>query len=465
MLASALSMVFNNQSRRKRPPPDSIYTPLDKISRYAVDAQWLTPHFEKMLSDNAQLVRIYLDGWRLTREVRFKQVIEETLEYVRRELTHPDGGFYAAQDADSEGYEGKFFVWEPGKIQSILGPELGELFCRVYRVTAGGNFEGKSILNRLAGLNLNPEDQEELEAILAPAKRRLWEVRERRVKPERDEKILTSWNGLMVSGLLDAYQIFGIPMYLDMAERSLAFLLERVRVNGRLHRTVTGGQARLNGYLDDYAFLAAALIDAYEATSRRLYLERAVELTEINYAGTVLGRRDGRLFLHRAGSRGADSTDEVRNRRRHAVRQRSRGDKSAAAVFLCGRAVLLGPSRPDAPRLSRPDGSKRAWLGGPAVGAGPFSREAKGDRVGGGTDRSSRAGAAEADLRLLYSEQDTHRAGERSERWTGAGPGGGRRKRRGERQADRLRLSWVHLLRACDGMGGVAAVAGNNVRD
>jgi uncharacterized protein YyaL (SSP411 family) len=249
--------------------------------RYAVDAQWLIPHFEKMLYDNAQLVRIYLDGWRLTREVRFKQVIEETLEYVRRELTHPDGGFYAAQDADSEGYEGRFFVWEPGEIQSILGPELGELFCRVYGVTAGGNFEGKSILNRLAGLNLNSEDQEELETILAPARRRLWEVRERRVKPQCDEKILTSWNGLMVSGLLDAYQTFGTPIYLDMAERSLAFLLERAWVNGRLHRTVTGGQARLNGYLDDYAFLAAALIDAYEATSQPGYLERAVELTEI----------------------------------------------------------------------------------------------------------------------------------------------------------------------------------------
>ncbi len=249
--------------------------------RYAVDAQWLIPHFEKMLYDNAQLVRIYLDGWRLTREIRFKQVVEETLEYVRREMTHPGGGFYAAQDADSEGHEGKFFVWEPGEIKSELGPELGELFCRVYGVTADGNFEGRSILNRLAGLNLKPEEQEELETVLAPARRRLREVRDRRVKPERDDKILTSWNGLMVSGFLDAYQTFGTPSYLDMAERALAFLLERAWMNGRLHRTVTGGRARLNGYLDDYAFLAAALIDAYEATSQRGYLEHAVELTEI----------------------------------------------------------------------------------------------------------------------------------------------------------------------------------------
>jgi len=246
-----------------------------------VDGQWLVPHFEKMLYDIAQLVRIYLDGWRLTREFRFKQVVEETLEYVSREMVHPDGGFYAAQDADSEGHEGKYFVWEPAEIKAILGTDRGELFCRVYGVTSEGNFEGKSILNRLASANLQPEEMREVERVLAPARRQLLEVRERRVKPQRDDKILTSWNGLMISGLVDAYQTLGLPAYLSVAEKALAFLLDHAYQNGRLFRTVTDGVGRLNGYLDDYAFLAAALIDTFEATSNPTYLDKACELTEV----------------------------------------------------------------------------------------------------------------------------------------------------------------------------------------
>ena len=249
--------------------------------RYSVDGLWLVPHFEKMLYDNAQLVRIYLDGWRLTRESRFQQVVEETLEYINREMVHPDGGFHAAQDADSEGHEGKYFVWEQAEIKTVLGTELGDPFCRVYGVTSEGNFEGKSILNRLASASLQPEELQEVERVLAPARRQLLEVRERRVKPQRDDKILTSWNGLMISGLVDAYQTLGLPTYLSVAEKALAFLLDHAYQNGRLFRTVTDGVGRLNGYLDDYAFLAAALIDTFEATSNPTYLDKACELTEV----------------------------------------------------------------------------------------------------------------------------------------------------------------------------------------
>ncbi len=249
--------------------------------RYSVDGLWLVPHFEKMLYDNAQLVRIYLDGWRLTRESRFQQVVEETLEYINREMVHPDGGFHAAQDADSEGHEGKYFVWEQAEIKTVLGTELGDLFCRVYGVTSEGNFEGKSILNRLASANLQPEELQEVERVLAPARRQLLEVRERRVKPQRDDKILTSWNGLMISGLLDAYQTLGVPAYLSAAEKALAFLLNHAYQQGRLFRTVTDGVGRLNGYLDDYAFLGTALMDAFEATSNPTYLDKACELTEV----------------------------------------------------------------------------------------------------------------------------------------------------------------------------------------
>jgi uncharacterized protein YyaL (SSP411 family) len=243
--------------------------------RYAVDGRWLVPHFEKMLYDNAQLVRIYLDGWRLTKEPRFRQVVEETLEYLRRELTHLDGAFFAAQDADSEGEEGKFFVWEPQEIAAVLGAELGEEFCRAYGVTEAGNFEGRNVLNRLGLLSLLPEEQERIDSHLRPARKTLLAAREGRVKPQRDENILTSWNALAISAFLDAYQTFGTPWYLSAAEQALTFLIDYAVENGRVFRTVTGGKGRINGYLDDYVNLAAALLDAFEATSHAWYLDQA----------------------------------------------------------------------------------------------------------------------------------------------------------------------------------------------
>ena len=250
--------------------------------RYSTDGQWLVPHFEKMLYDNAQLVRLYLDGWRLSREPRFKQVVEETLEYLRREMVHPDGGFYTAQDADSEGHEGKYFIWDPTEVNAILGLDLGEVFCRVYDITDRGNFEGKNIPNLInANGKIDVKDLPNAEQAFADARRKLLEVRERRVKPLRDDKILTGWNGLMLSGVLDAYQTLGNAAYLDMAEKALAFLLEHAYKNGRLFRTVTGGIGKLNAYLDDYAFLAAALIDAFEATAKPAYLDKARELTAV----------------------------------------------------------------------------------------------------------------------------------------------------------------------------------------
>ncbi len=248
--------------------------------RYSVDGEWKVPHFEKMLYDNAQLVRIYLDGWRLTKDEGFRQVVEETLEYVRREMTHPDGAFFAAQDADSEGHEGAFFVWTPVEIMAVLGAELGGEFCRFYGVTEDGNFEGKNVLHRLSGLELSPEEQEVAESTLRPARAKLLAARERRVKPLRDENILTSWNAMMVSSFLDAAVTFGVPAYRAAAEQALTYLLDYAVVNGRVCRTVGGGKGRLNGYLDDAAWLATALLDAFEATSHRWYLDQACAVTE-----------------------------------------------------------------------------------------------------------------------------------------------------------------------------------------
>ena len=248
--------------------------------RYSVDGQWLIPHFEKMLYDNAQLVRIYLDAWRLTKEPRFREVVEETLEYVRRELTSQDGAFFAAQDADSEGHEGAYFVWERKEIVAVLGSDMAEEFCRHYGVTENGNFEGKNVLNRLGKTQLGPEAQKEVEFSLHPARTKLLAAREQRTMPQRDDNILTSWNAMMVSAYLDAYQTFGVPAHLAAAERAVTFLLDYAVENGRVYRTVTAGRGRLNGYLDDAACFAAALLDAFEATSHRWYLEQARQATD-----------------------------------------------------------------------------------------------------------------------------------------------------------------------------------------
>ncbi len=249
--------------------------------RYSVDSKWLVPHFEKMLYDNAQLIRLYLDGWRLTQSFRFRQVVEETLEYIHREMISPEGGFYTAQDADSEGVEGKYFVWTPEEFSTILGPELGAEMCRIYDVTESGNFEGKAILNRIESSDFDEKEMDRIEALLAPAREQMRKAREPRIKPQRDDKILTGWNGLMISGVFDAYQTLGNPSYLTMAENALDFLFTVAYKNGHLYRTVTNGHGKLNGYLDDYAFLVAALLDAHESTFNDKYLAMARELTSV----------------------------------------------------------------------------------------------------------------------------------------------------------------------------------------
>jgi len=221
--------------------------------RYSVDGQWMVPHFEKMLYDNAQLVRLYLEGWRLTKEEGFRRVVEDTLEYVRRELTHQDGAFFAAQDADSEGREGVFFVWDQAELTAILGADLGGEFCRAYGVTGTGNFDGKNVLNRLAGLELSADEAEQADVFLRPARAKVLAVRNRRSHPARDENVLTGWNAMMVCAFLDAYQVFGTAAYLTTAERALTFLLDYAYAEGRVYRSVTAGRPRLNGYLDDAA--------------------------------------------------------------------------------------------------------------------------------------------------------------------------------------------------------------------
>ena len=254
--------------------------------RYSVDARWLVPHFEKMLYDNALLTQLYLEVYQATGESFFRQVVEESLEYVIREMTHPEGGFFSTQDADSEGEEGKFFVWTPNEVESILGESKGSAFCRYFDVTPHGNFEhGKSILNVPEPVEniarLLKMEAGSLEEIIREGREKLFEDRENRMKPDLDDKIQTSWNGLMISSLARASGVLSDHRYQSVAERAAAFILSKLMKDGRLRHTYKDGRARFNGYLEDYAFLICGLIDLYEATFDVKWLQEAQNLNEI----------------------------------------------------------------------------------------------------------------------------------------------------------------------------------------
>ncbi|MGH7827589.1 MAG: thioredoxin domain-containing protein [Candidatus Binatia bacterium] len=253
--------------------------------RYSVDEKWLVPHFEKMLYDNAQLVRIYAQVYCATNNPFFKRIVEETTEYLLREMRHPGGGFYSTQDADSEGEEGRFFVWMPDEISRILGEEAGEIFCRMYDVSEHGNFEEKNILHPILTVEqtskLFKRKEADIENLISTAKEKLFNEREKRIKPFRDEKILTSWNGLMLSGLAEAIKISRNPNYLGAANATVEFFFTQMFRDGYLLHVYKDDKAKLFGYLDDYAFLATGLLDVYEATLERSHLERALGLVDI----------------------------------------------------------------------------------------------------------------------------------------------------------------------------------------
>ncbi|MBI2461381.1 MAG: thioredoxin domain-containing protein [Candidatus Rokubacteria bacterium] len=277
----ALDMVRLTLTRMAR---GGIYDQLGGgFHRYSVDAEWLVPHFEKMLYDNAQLSGLYLRAWLATGEAEYRRVAEETLDYVRREMTHPDGGFYSTQDADSEGEEGKFFLWSAEEIRAVLGRGVeADVALRYWGVEAGPNFEGRNILHVpgepgevAASFGMGEED---LLAALARARVALHQARERRVHPGRDDKILAGWNGMMLRAFAEAARILERPDYERAAVRNAEFLLSALRADGRLLRSWKDGQAKLLGYLEDYAMLADGLLALYEATFESRWLEEARRL-------------------------------------------------------------------------------------------------------------------------------------------------------------------------------------------
>ncbi len=252
--------------------------------RYSTDPFWLVPHFEKMLYDNALLARVYLHAWQVTGKVPYRRVVEETLDYILREMTDPAGGFYSTQDADSEGEEGRFFLWSLREVQEALGDEAS-LFAESYGVTASGNFEGRNILlvahasEALAEKHGFPP--EDVASRLAQARQRLFAIRERRVRPALDDKVLTAWNGLMLAAMAEAARVLGRSDYRTAAERNAAFLLSELRTpDGRLRRSWRFSQAKLNAYLEDYTHLAEGMLTLYEATFDERWFLAARDLME-----------------------------------------------------------------------------------------------------------------------------------------------------------------------------------------
>jgi hypothetical protein len=255
--------------------------------RYSTDERWLAPHFEKMLYDNALLTVAYLEAYQATGDLSYRRVVEETLAYVLREMTSPEGPFYSTQDADSEGEEGKFYVWTTGEVEQILGKDNADIFGYVYDVNAGGNWEGHTILHRSKtdeqDARLLKLDVEEMRLTLRECRQKLFAVRGKRVWPGRDEKALTSWNALMIGALAQAAPVLNNPDYLRAATRAADFILTRMRApDGRLLRTYSTGSApKLNAYLEDYAYLIDALVSLYEASFEPRWIEWAYSLTDI----------------------------------------------------------------------------------------------------------------------------------------------------------------------------------------
>lgn len=294
--------------------------------RYSTDDHWGTPHFERMLYDNAQLARVYLHAWQITGDKFYKRLTTEILDYVAREMTSPEGGFYSSQDADSEGHEGKFFVWTPAEIRAALGGSTiliasskpvvdnTQLFLDAYGVTEGGNFEGKNILHAARDPDvlaaMHHTTIEDVDTRLATARAKLFAAREQRVKPARDEKVLTGWNGLMLAAFAEAARVLGSGQYsvnsnryTEIAKRNADFLLKNLTADGgpwsetgssssvvgrrsslRLLRSYKDEQARLNGYLEDYANLAEGLLALYETTFDEKYFVAARELADVMLA-------------------------------------------------------------------------------------------------------------------------------------------------------------------------------------
>ncbi len=273
------------------------------FSRYSTDEKWLVPHFEKMLYDNALLLMVYAEAYQLLGREEHRTVVEEVAAYILREMTDPEGGFYSAEDADSEGVEGKYYLWTPAEVLEVLGEKDGREFCKLYDITETGNFEGKSIPNLIK----TPLEQvKQRKPALKVARQKLLQSRNNRIHPHKDDKILTSWNGLMIAALAKASRILKDAAFLGAAEKAMDFVLTRLRrSDGRLMARYRQGEAAYPAYADDYAFIVWALLELYEATFNSDYLRLALELNR-DLLGLFWDDREGGLFFY-----GSDMEEEI----------------------------------------------------------------------------------------------------------------------------------------------------------
>ena len=256
------------------------------FARYAVDEEWKVPHFEKMLYDNGQLVSLYSNAYKLTKNPLYKQIIDETLEYTKREMTSKEGGFYSSLDADSEGEEGKFYVWTKEEIDNTIGDEnKSKIFQDYYEVTANGNWEHKNILHRKQSREKVAKKHNitelELMTIIETGKTKLLKAREKRVRPGLDDKVLTSWNALMLKGYVDAYKALGQQKYLEAAIKNGRFIIDKMmQSDSRLNRNYKDGKSVINAFLDDYALTIEAFVALYQVTFDEQWLYKSKALAE-----------------------------------------------------------------------------------------------------------------------------------------------------------------------------------------
>jgi len=267
------------------------------FSRYSTDERWLVPHFEKMLYDNALLALVYIEAFEATGKKFYKDVAEKIFTYIIRDMTSPEGAFYSAEDADSEGIEGKYYLLTQKEVASVLGEKSYKTYCEHYDITNEGNFEGRNIPNLIGKQSISNID-EDLEKKLEVMRQKLFEYREKRIHPYKDDKILTSWNGLMIAALAYGGRIFDNSNYIKQAEKAMDFVLSNmINENGRLMARYRDGDVAHLGYLDDYSFLINALIELYEATFNVKYLAKAIELNK-NMINLFKDQDQGGLFLY-----------------------------------------------------------------------------------------------------------------------------------------------------------------------
>ncbi|OYD07132.1 thioredoxin domain-containing protein [Paludifilum halophilum] len=311
------------------------------FARYSVDEKWLVPHFEKMLYDNALLAYVYLEAYQVTNQEVYARVAREIFSYVLRDMTSPEGGFYSAEDADSEGVEGKFYVWTPEEVKKVLGDEEGSLFCDSYDITPKGNFEGKSIPNRIQGsltsiASRHRLSEEELRDKLEESRQKLFEAREERIHPHKDDKVLTSWNGLMIAALAKGARVLGEEIYAEAAEKAVEWILRELRrSDGRLLARYRDGEAAILGYVDDYAFLTWGLIELYEATFQPENLKEAIRLSE-EMLELFGDKEEGGLYFY-----GKDA-EELLTRTKEVYDGATPSGNSVAALNLMRLARITG---------------------------------------------------------------------------------------------------------------------------